>query len=254
MRRLAFSLFWLAFSSGPVLAERLVLSLSSPQVAISSNFTGAEVAVFGVIERDRQSAARAGPYDIVITVRGPREAITIRRKDALGPLWINRDQQKFVSVPSLLGVYSTRPLSEITSLAMRRRARIGIEAIIASPDLTLERGGDDEPFRAALIRLKARDHLYAEPGAGVARVTETLFRAVIPLPATAPLGEYEIDAALLADGAVLGREEARFTVLKAGFEEQISAAARERPLAYGFGMAGLALAFGWLASIIFRRD
>jgi uncharacterized protein (TIGR02186 family) len=235
-------------------AEQLVLTLSSQRVAISSNFTGTELAVFGIVERDGQSVARTGAYDVVLTVRGPREAITIRRKDALGPIWINRDQQKFVGVPTLLAIYATRPLADIVSETLQRRNRIGVSAIVSGSDFTYDRGMADDAFRAALVRLKARDNLYVERGRGVEFVTDTAFRARIPLPATAPLGDYDIEAAVISGGAVLTRETTHFSVMKAGFEEQITALARDHSLVYGLATAALALAFGWIASVIFRRD
>ena len=37
-------------------------------------------------------------------------------------------------------------------------------------------------------------------------------------------------------------------------EDEIADAARNRPLLYGIGVAALALLFGWIASLIFRRD
>jgi uncharacterized protein (TIGR02186 family) len=235
-------------------AERLVLSLSSPQVAITSSFTGTQLVTFGVVERDGQSVARAGAYDVIITVRGPRESITIRRKRALGPIWLNRDQQKLVAVPALLAISATRPISAMAGEAMRRKTRIGLDAVIDSPEYTLAAGGMDGGFRDALIRLKSRERLYVERGSGVSFVTEDFFRAPIVLPATAPLGNYEIEATLLSDGVVLTRRTAHFSVVKAGFEEEITEFARDRPMLYGLATALIALAFGWLASVIFRRD
>lgn len=235
-------------------AERLILTLSSERVAISSNFTGTDVAMFGIVERDAQSVARSGNYDVVVTVRGPREAITIRRKAALGPIWINRDQQKFVGVPALLAVYANRPLSGILDEPLQRRNGVGIAAIIGGSDFTYERGEADDAFKAALVRLRARDNLYVERGRGVEFVTDTAFRVRIPLPATAPLGDYTIEASLIAGGTVLTRESTRFTVMKAGIEEDITALARDHGVLYGLATAAMALAFGWIASVIFRRD
>ena len=248
---------FIALATGSVTAahaERLVLTLSSQRVAINSNFTGTELAVFGIVERDGQSVARADNYDVVITVRGPREALTIRRKHALGPIWINREQHKFAGVPSLLGVYATRPIGGLLSEPLQRRYSLGIAAIVGGSDFSYDRSAETDQFRTALVRLKGRDSLYVEQGRGVEFVTETAFRARIPLPAIAPLGEYEIEATLVVGGTVLSRETTRFTVMKAGFEEQISAIARDHSLAYGLGTAAMALALGWLASIIFRRD
>lgn len=85
-------------------------------------------------------------------------------------------------------------------------------------------------------------------------LTPVLFRARIPLPATAPTGQYEIDIQAFADEAPTARAQDNFEVVKTGFEQQVAVAAREQKLAYGLAVAALALLFGWLASVIFRRD
>jgi uncharacterized protein (TIGR02186 family) len=257
VKRRALAGFGLALglcSAGPAAAERLVLSLSANEVAIGSNYTGTRLVVFAVIERDSQSVARAGPYEAVVTVRGPREAITVRRKEALGPVWFNRSQQKFVQIPAFLGVFSSRRVQESMSDGLRRRLRIGIDAIVGAPEFTLDRGGEDEPFRAALVRLKGRDGLYVEDPRGVAFVTPDFFRAPIPLPATAPVGNYEVEVTLIADGVMLARRNASFELVKIGIEEQITEAARDRGLVLGLVTAAMSLLFGWIASVIFRRD
>ena len=241
-------------ASGPVRAERLVLSLSTHRVTIGSNYTGAQLVVFGVVERDGQSVARPGGFEVVLTMRGPRESLTVRRKERTGPLWVNRGQQKFVTVPSVLRVASSGPLDDIAGAPLRDRLRLGIDALVRGPDFTLDHEGRDDPFRSALVRLKRRDGLWSEDGRGVTFITPDVFRAVLPLPATAPVGDYEVDASLLSAGAALAREATNFELVKTGIEEQITAAARDHGLVYGVSLAGLSLLFGWLASVIFRRD
>ncbi len=240
--------------SGPAAAERLVLSLSTNLVAIGSTYTGARLVAFGVIERDSQTASRSGAYDVVVTIRGPRETITVRQKEQLGPIWLNRSQQKFAQVPSFLAVLSTRPVKDTVSEIMRRRFRLGIEAVVNAPEFASGQEQERDPFRAALVRLKARDQLYRENPRGVTFITGEFFRAPISLPAGAPVGNYDVEVSLLADGIVVSRRNASFELVKMGLEEQITEMSRERPVLSGFIAAAMALSFGWLASVIFRRD
>ncbi len=172
----------------PARAESLVVSLSFTRLAVTSSYTGASVAVFGAVERDGQAAARSGGYDVVVTIRGPRQALTVREKEALGPVWVNRAQQKFAEVPSFLAVLSSRPLPDIADEATRRRLRLGLSAIVAAPDLTLAAPVPDDPFREALLRLRRRERLFTETASGVRFLAPTVFRATAPLPATAPVG------------------------------------------------------------------
>ncbi|WP_375461644.1 TIGR02186 family protein [uncultured Enterovirga sp.] len=254
MRAVALALLAAALGAGPAAAERLIVSLSANEVAIGSNYTGAQLVLFGVIERDGQTADRPGDYDVVVTLRGPRENLTVRRKEALGPVWINRSQQKFVAVPTVLGVFSSRRLEEIASEPVRARLRLGLEAIVQAPEFTYDRGRQDDPFRAGLIRLKMRDGLWAQTGRGVVFVTRDFFRATLPIPGTASIGNYDVEVLVMAEGTLISRRNASFEVVKAGFEEQITAFAQERSLVYGLLIGTMSLAFGWFATVIFRRD
>lgn len=235
-------------------AEDLITSLSSHRVLINSNYTGTSIAVFGAIERDAQTVARATEYDVVVTVIGPRQYLVVREKEQLGPLWINQEQQKFPLAPAYLSVLTSRPIGEITSSQLQLRQRVGLRAIIDAPDFTNERGTLDEPFREALYRLKAREGLYIENERGVTFLTPAIFRASIPLPATAPPGEYEVDVTLFADTVILARTTTHFELVKTGFEQQVGDVARDLSLLYGVATAIFAIAFGWIANVIFRRD
>lgn len=238
----------------PGTAEQLVTSLSTHRVAITSTYTGSQVVVFGAVERDAQTIARATGYDVVVTVRGPRELLTVRQKERLGPIWINREQRKFVNLPAYLGVYSSAPLGEITTDILRRRLRIGIEAVVFDPQVTRDPGDANDPYRRALIRLKRAENLFLEVERGVTFLTPSIFRAPITLPATAPPGNYEVEVALFADDILLARDHTNFELVKTGFEQRIAALAADMSLVYGIATALVALFFGWIATVIFRRD
>lgn len=252
MRSLAAALALLL--SGPAAAETLIVSLSSDRVAISSNYTGTSLAIFGAVERDAQTVARAGDYAVVVTVRGPRQPLVVREKAPFGPIWLNRDEQRFPGAPAYVGVFASRELERIADEGARRRLRLGLDAIVDAPDFALGGGRPDRRFRGALVRLKEAERLYITNEEGVTFLTPTLFRATVPLPATAPPGTYDVDVRLMQEGVPLARVETQFRLFKIGFEEQVGAIAREWSAFYGLFTAGCALFFGWLASVVFRRD
>jgi uncharacterized protein (TIGR02186 family) len=254
VRRFAAALALLAASAFPAAAETLITSLSSHRVLISSNYTGTSIAVFGAIERDAQTVSRGSPYEVVITVRGPRQTLVVREKEPAAFLWINQEQQRFPEAPAYLSVLSSRPIEEITSEVLRQRQRIGLRAVTSAPDFTQDRGTLDEPFREALLRLKEREGLYQEIPRGVTFLTPSIFRASVPLPATAPPGNYDVEVALFADTVILARTQTSFELAKIGFEQQVGVVARDWSAAYGVATAALAMLFGWLASVVFRRD
>lgn len=240
--------------SGAAWAETLIASVSSHQIQITSNYTGDQVTVFGLVERDGRTAGRGDPYDIVITVRGPQRMLLVREKERLGPIWINRTQRRFPDSSVFLMVASNRPLDEILSPDAARRDRIGLLHAQRRPDTVPQAYPDMGRFREAMIRLMQDKGLYTEAERGVTFLSPALFSAPIEVPATAPTGTYEVEVVLYAGGALLARQTTNFEVIKTGIEQGLASGAHDRPLLYGLATAALALLFGWLASVIFRRD
>jgi uncharacterized protein (TIGR02186 family) len=230
-------------------AEGLVVSLSSQHVEINSTYTGAQLALFGVVLRDARNATRAESYDVLITIKGPAERVTVRRKEPFGPVWLNREQQKFSDVPSVLSLISTRRIQDIAPPEFVEKFGMRLESHVLQKSVP----GSDV-FGAALIRLKQKDALFTVLEGGVGLITPDVFRATLDVPAIGPLGVYNVDVALYAGGVRIAQAETFFTVGKAGFELFIAHEARDHGILYGVATAAMALAFGWLASIIFRRD
>lgn len=240
--------------AGPARAESLVVSLSSHQVAITSNYTGSQVVLFGAVRRDGQTISRSGRYEAAVIVRGPPQTVTVRLREERGFVWINGEQQKFVSAPAYYAALTSAPPSEIAAPALRERLAMGLEGFAKHVGDTNPRDGREEIFREALVRIKAQAGLYIERQRGVAFMTPEIFRAPIVLPADAPPGNYEVEVMLFADGALLAREFTNFELVKIGFEQRIARLAETSSLAYGLGTAGIAIFLGWLASVVFRRD
>ncbi len=239
-------------SLAPAAAETLILSLSTHRVAITSTYTGSSIVVFGAIERDERTVARAAPYDVVITVRGPRRTTIVREKERVGPLWLNTSQRRFVDLPTYLAVLSSRPIDEIAGGAFLTRSRLGLDMQIAPPGM--EPRARAAPGREALLRLKNDQGLFTEEPRGVTFLTPSIFRAPITLPAVAPTGNYDVEVALFVDGAQLARQTTNFEVVKTGFEQATVTLAHDHAIFYGLGVVAMAVLFGWLATIIFRRD
>jgi uncharacterized protein (TIGR02186 family) len=256
MRRAAIAAALAASLSTPAAAEQLVSSLSSQRVLITPSFVGTELVLFGIIERDATTPPRRGGYDIVATVTGPRETIVVRRKDRMLGIWVNAVSRTFVEVPSYLAVLSTRPPEQIASLDVLRRLQLGVRRTLL-PQLIGSDTADvarEDPFRNAFLRLKQSRDLYVEATDGVTFRTPVLYRANIPLPAAAPVGSYEVDLKLFADGALIARGRESFEIAKFGFEQFLASSAVNNGLLYGLATAALALLTGWIASVVFRRD
>jgi uncharacterized protein (TIGR02186 family) len=244
-------------AAAPASAERLVTSISRHQVLVTSSFTGTSIVLFGTNEPDTPNGRRrASSYDLVVTVSGPRQSVVARRKERLLGIWTNVASRTFVNVPSYLAVLANRKPETIADAEVRRRQQIGLDNIVLPQQI----GSDiadvvrDDPFRKSFVRLKTEHAMYLERANGITMLTPTVFRAEIPLPAEAPIGNYDVDVKLFSEGALLQRTPSAFEVVKIGFEQFVATAARDYGLLYGLATAMLAFVTGWFASVVFRRD
>jgi uncharacterized protein (TIGR02186 family) len=254
--RLAIVTAGLVVAAEAIGAERLVISLSDHRVMVTSSFSGEELVLFGAIERDGATPVRGGSYDIVVTVSGPRAPIVTRRKGRVLGIWVNVESKVADLAPAYLAVVSNKPLAEIADAETGRRLRLGFDNILLN-QAEAKPGGEirgDDPFRAALLRLKERAGLYWQLPSGVTFLTPLLFRASIPLPAEAPVGTYEVDVKLFQNGALVARASTALEVLKAGIEQFVVNAALNYGVLYGLATVLMALFTGWVASVVFRRD
>jgi uncharacterized protein (TIGR02186 family) len=244
-------------------------------VAVTSNFTGADLVLFGTIEPDKGKTTRTSGYDLVVTATGPRQTYRTRRKSRIAGIWVNADSRQFVNVPSYLAVLSNRPVKNIAKPEVLRRLQIGLDNFI----LTQRIGPDfadtvaSDPFRVAFVQSKSDRGLYRQSATAVTFLTPTVFRATISLPADVRTGTYDVDVKLFADGAMIAQTKSALVdvklfadgamiaqtksaleVIKAGFEQYVAEAAADQGLLYGIVTVLMALSIGWLASIIFRKD
>ena len=181
--------------------------------------------------------------------------VTFRKERVLG-LWVNADSRVLENVPTYLAVLANRPLDAITNTETLRRLQLGLDNVplLQRASVNIADAASDDPFRVAFIKIKSEQGLYREASNGVTFLAPALFRASIPLPAEVPVGTYEVDVRLFADGMQIARTPAPFEVYKSGFEQVVTAAAREHGVLYGLATAMVAIATGWFASVVFRRD
>ena len=255
MRRLTLALI-LVLAAGPASAERLVVSLSNHRVAVTSNFVGEELVLFGTVEPDTAATPLHPPYNLVVTVAGPRQTLRTRRKQRMAGIWVNVDSREFVGVPAYLAVLSNRPVTEIAHDDVLRRLQIGLDNFLLPQRIGSDLADTvrDDPFRSAFVRLQIQQGLYRESGTAVTFLTPTVFRASIPMPAAVSTGSYAIDVQLFSGGMLVARTNSALEVIKAGFEQYVADAARDYGLFYGLATAAMALLIGWIATLVFARD
>lgn len=246
MSRLALAALLLALATAPALgAENLVSGLSQDTIQITSSYAGAEIVVFGAIERPL-----SGRPDIVVVVRGPSADMRVRRKARVAGVWINRNRVVLRGMPSYYFAAASAPLESIAPRTILRQYGLGLDAL--SPRSTMGRH-DPEPFRRALIRHQMRAGLYLQKDGAVRFLSGTLFRVRVPLPASAPRGRYLVEVYMLREGRVIDARSSSLSIDQTGIERRLFDFAELDPLAYGLCAVFMALALGWLSSFAFLR-
>ncbi|MFQ6547390.1 TIGR02186 family protein [Aestuariibius sp. 2305UL40-4] len=240
----------LCLLAGPLEAEEIVLGLSRDQVAITATFEGDDVLIFGAVRREAPIPEGA-PLNVIVTVKGPDEPITVRRKERRLGIWVNTDAVEVDSAPSFYAVAATGPLREVLKDTEDLRYRITIPRAIRSVGAPMN-VTDPAAFTRALIRIRAGDRLYQTLEGAVDLEAQTLFRTEIGLPANLTEGDYIVRIFLTREGRIVDVFETVIPVEKVGLERWLYNLAHEKPLIYGLMSLAIAIFAGWGASEVFR--
>ncbi|WP_181408182.1 TIGR02186 family protein [Pararhizobium mangrovi] len=235
--------------------ETLELGISTSEIAVKSNFSGAEITIFGAIVDANPFALALDQYDLVVTLEGPKLATTVRRKQRVFGIWINRHSVDFHPIPTSYSLSSTRPLGALATEATLEKYGIGTENLKVAP---LQSSADSQvnvaAFREALLRRKESLGLYRSDPKGVNFVSSTLFKASISLPANIPVGTHTVHGYLFRNGNFVAEKRLPLHIVKTGLEQAINTYATNDAFLYGIFAVLLAALTGWLGSVIFRRD
>ncbi len=232
----------------PLRAEEVVLGLSQNRISITANLDGSEILIFGAVKRE--TPLQEAPLEVVITIAGPSQPVTVRRKDRRVGIWVNNAAVEIDSAPSFYAVATSAPLPQALSDTEDLRHRITIPRAIRSVGAAAE-VGNAEDFTRALIRIRENDDLYQTLEGAVELREQTLFSTAISLPANLTEGDYATRIFLTRDGAVVSQYETTIAVNKVGLERFLFTLSREQPLIYGLLSLAIAIIAGWGASAAF---
>lgn len=231
-------------------AQDIVADLSQRTVAITANFDGSEIIIFGAIRRDAP-LSQLGPVEVLIAISGPSEPVIVRRKDRVAGIWINTDAVEVDAAPSFYAIATSGPLTEILSDTEDLRHKISIPRAIRAVGVP-EDVQDVPAFLDALMRIRTDAELYRVEESAINLQEHTLFRTRIALPANLTEGDYAVRIFLTRDREIVAQETATVAVRKVGLERFIYRLAHDRPLIYGLMSLTIAIAAGWSASAVFR--
>lgn len=227
-------------------ARSLVADLSEHLIAITTAFVGTNVVLFGTSD---------GSGDIVVTVRGPRQNVVVRRKAPIAGIWVNRASVEFELVPAYYAVASSAPLDQIAAPDVLARHELGVEHLTLEPvDATDLEISQIKAFQDALIRNKQRQRLYSSTPSPVNFIGTNLFRTTLAFPANVGPGIYQVEVLEFEDGHVTDAQRSALVISKVGFEADVFDYAQHRSALYGLFAIVMAVALGWLGGVVFRRD
>jgi uncharacterized protein (TIGR02186 family) len=243
----------------PQPVEKIEADVSTRSVEVTTGFTGHVILVFGAIDHSQQPEdTEEHYYDVVVVVEGTPYPVVVRRKSDVAGVWVNTSSVLFASVPSYYAIASTRPIDQIAGPGVLEVNSIGFAHIKMTPWPGLRWKLSDYDlagFKAAVIRLKQKEHLYVvEAQDGVTFTGRSLFRSTIALPANVPVGPLVSRTYLFRDGQVLSAHIARVTLERKGIERVLHDFAFRDPFAYGVIAVMLAVLAGLAGSMIFRRQ
>lgn len=248
MRRMAAVLAFLALPV-PLAAEEVVLGLSSDKVAITANFNGSDILVFGAVKRE--VAIPDEPLDVIVAIAGPSDPLIVRHKARRFGIWINTEAVEIDAAPSFYAVSTTGPLDDVLSNVEDLRHRISIPRAIRSVGAAGQ-AEDVQAFTGAVIRIKKANGAYSVQEGGVVLDEQTLFRTSIKLPSNLTEGDYLARIFLTRSGRVVSEYETVIDVRKVGLERWLFTLSRDHAFLYGLMSLAIAIVAGWSASAVFQ--
>lgn len=236
------------------LQENIEIGASTSEISIASDFRGADFTMFGALNNADQLLLAIGQYDIVVTLEGPNEYTTVRKKSRVAGIWINTSAITFAPLPESYSMASTRNINDIASAGTLKAMGLGVEHLPLNSAVFSGVPDNVYDFQDAFRRLKLSSGIYRNDTTGVRLERTGLFWATLRLPANVPNGVHTARAFLFKSGAPIAQKELRLRVVKTGMEQAITNAAHQTPVVYGILCVLLAVITGWGASLLFRRD
>lgn len=243
-----------AVAQAPAERERIEIGLSTNVVTITSDFSGADLTIFGALDNADPLVQLQGRYDVIVVLEGPDRPVVVRRKDRFFGMWINMESRQFNNVPISYSVATTRMPQDITGEKSYRQLALGADNIYLEP---FDSDGDPviiKAFGEALRGVKKRTGLYSIRPGGVQFLSKSLFRATLALPANVPVGYHKARAFLFKEGVFIQETSSGLQIVKSGMEQAVFDAAHDHGFFYGIFAVALAILTGWLGRLMFRRD
>ncbi|AKM10822.1 TIGR02186 family protein [Croceicoccus naphthovorans] len=232
----------------------LVPEISQHEVVVRTGFTGADLLLYGaILPPDGVRASDVADYDIVVVLKGPSQAITMREKQRRLGMWVNADSASFRSAPAFYALASSRPLDQIVDEKTRAIYEFGLDWLQLSPIGAMGQDEQDH-FAEGLVDKRVATGLYQQNDDGVGINKGVLYNARISLPSSVVTGLYTAETFAIRNGRVVASATSEVVVEKRGFERGIEVWSLQQPFLYGIVAVMLSIAMGWIAGRLFSPN
>lgn len=220
-------------------AESLTVDLARDHVDITTGFTGSELVLFGMAEKNA---------DVAVVIRGPRKDVVVRQKGRFLGAWLNRDGVTFEEVPLFYDYALNRPEDEFMDEISRRNHGIGLSGLMFKPRSGRYHKETLEEFEKALIRNRQAIGLFPQEPRTVTFLNDQLFKVVMHVPANVPTGAYEIQTFLVKGKNVKEVRTTKLTVAQVGFSAGIYKFSHNYAFSYALLCLSFAVFAGWFSN------
>lgn len=227
------------------IARPVIADISSYEVKITSDFTGIELNVFGA----RQSAG-----DVVVLVRGEEHDFVVRKKEQVGPIWINNQEQNLLQIPEFYFIASSADFDKLKENTLFRNLALGREYSALLTKTTQQNDISDKQYEffKAFLNERLDKSLYQRQN-DIIFMGDTLFKTVIPFPDNVPKGHYQAEIYLFQGNELIAMQIVPLSFKKSGIDYILYNLAHEYSAVYGIMAILIAMLAGWLAGVIFNR-
>lgn len=232
-------------------SQPVFVKVTPSVIAMGTFYAGAQVRVEGYVPLDSE---------VVLVVRGEEVHEVYNKVGRVGPIWVNTGKVSISGIPSLLMIFSTKPIA--TCLARAEIDRYQLDAAALKMQIKFkppQNGGD--PIANDFLRLKVGQGSYrlavGDIQTGAATEDGRPFTLDMTWPKSAPPGNYEVRVYSCRHGKIQEAFSVPLKVVEVGFPAMIASLAQERPATYGILSIVVAIIGGFgidfLTTRIFKR-
>jgi len=241
---LMIGMVWLAFQVPAIADTGLTVHVEPEEIHIGTFYNGMELTASGTVP--------AGSDVILRFASSPSELHLRQKGKVLGLIWMNKDILKFMNVPNVCLVHSSKPFDDLGADADSFRIESTFKAV------KIEAMGEKQDFDASreLLRLKQKEGLCAESIGGFTLGQETngtqSFKGSLHLPPSLAPGPYRVEAVAVKDGVQVGKTEIPIEVKLVGAPAWLSNLAFQHGALYGILASIIAILGGMVISLFFQ--